>query len=562
MFQRLNHRLGHHLLLLTISGLLFFPSLGKSRLWDVDEGNNVECGREMYESGDWIVPTFNYGLRTDKPALLYWAQMAAFRVAGVTELAGRLPSALSAVAAVLLTYEFGRRLFGAAAGLLASLILASTALFCAAAHFANPDALLNFLTVATFFIFWLGFDGTSRLWFVSAAVTSALAVLAKGPIGIVLPMAATFLFICKQRRWHLLLDHRLLYGGLAFAAVALPWYLWVSAETKGEFLRGFFLQHNFGRFISTMNHHNGPIYYYLLALLVGFAPWSAFLGFAFLARFFSRTTYQVDLQSAGDGPRTTAHGPRTKLQFLHCWIAVYVVFFSFSSTKLPNYILPIYPPLAMLIAYHLDRWRRGELKLPPWAIHVSLACLVLMGVALAVGFLAVGGVIGLPVRKARPLPALSGWALLGIVPILGAIGAWVCWRLRRPTAVLASLATAAILLAVSVATWAGTILDPYKAPWHLARLVAEHQTEREIRLATYAYFQPSLVYYCRREVVQFGTDEQVLEFLRYPVPVYLFVPERVWKRVSRRVAGPNRLLGRHYDLYRGCDILVVTNSSP
>src|SRR5262249_12258711 len=156
------------------------------------------------------------------------------------------------------------------------------------------------------------------------------------------------------------------------------------------------------------------------------------------------------------------------------------------STKLPNYILPIYPPLAMLTAYHLDGWRRGELQLPRWAIHVSLACLVLMGLALAVGFLALGGVVGLPVRKARPLPALSGWAILGIVPILGAVAAWACWRLQRPTAVLVSIAAAAILLAVSVATWAGVVLDEYKAPQDLARIVAEHQSEREIRIATYA----------------------------------------------------------------------------
>ena len=94
MFQRLNHRLGHHLLLLAVSAVLFLPNLGSATLWDVDEGNNVACSREMYESGDWIVPTFNYQLRVDKPALLYWLQLAAYRCFGINEFAARLPSSL------------------------------------------------------------------------------------------------------------------------------------------------------------------------------------------------------------------------------------------------------------------------------------------------------------------------------------------------------------------------------------------------------------------------------------------------------------------------------------
>src|SRR5262245_41676235 len=111
MARYLNGRAGHYLLLLVLAGGLFFPSLGTPSLWDIDEGHNVEATREMGESGNWIVPTFNFQLRVDKPALLYWLQLAAFRLVGVNELAGRLPSALAALAAVLLTYELGRRIF-------------------------------------------------------------------------------------------------------------------------------------------------------------------------------------------------------------------------------------------------------------------------------------------------------------------------------------------------------------------------------------------------------------------------------------------------------------------
>src|SRR5262245_66148600 len=92
-----------------LSGLLFFWNLGNPSLWDIDEGNNAEAAREMLASGDWIVPTFNYRLRSDKPVLLYWLQVAAYRVVGVNELAARLPSALAAALAILALYRLGQQ---------------------------------------------------------------------------------------------------------------------------------------------------------------------------------------------------------------------------------------------------------------------------------------------------------------------------------------------------------------------------------------------------------------------------------------------------------------------
>src|SRR5262245_51295217 len=146
MLRRLDHRVGHYLLLLTVAAATCCPNLGAPSLWDIDEGHNAEAAREMLASGNWIVPTFNFELRVDKPALLYWLQIAAYQTFGVNEFAARLPSALSGLLAVLLAYELGRAMFGAATGLLTGLVLASTILFAAAAHFANPDALLTACT--------------------------------------------------------------------------------------------------------------------------------------------------------------------------------------------------------------------------------------------------------------------------------------------------------------------------------------------------------------------------------------------------------------------------------
>src|SRR5437588_10611089 len=112
MLGLLRFRLAHYAVLMLLGGGLFFLNLGRPSLWDIDEGNNAEAAREMYESGNWIVPTFNYHLRTDKPALLYWLQIFAYQSFGVNEFSARLPSALAALAAILMTYELGRRMFG------------------------------------------------------------------------------------------------------------------------------------------------------------------------------------------------------------------------------------------------------------------------------------------------------------------------------------------------------------------------------------------------------------------------------------------------------------------
>src|SRR5436305_4856700 len=136
MFRRFDCRWGHWLLLATAWAVLCLPNLGAPSLWDIDEGNNSQCAREMLASGNWIVPTFNYEWRYDKPALLYWLQATAYRLFGVNEFAARLPSALAALGTLLVAYELGRRLFDATSALLAGLVLASAPLFCAAAHFA------------------------------------------------------------------------------------------------------------------------------------------------------------------------------------------------------------------------------------------------------------------------------------------------------------------------------------------------------------------------------------------------------------------------------------------
>ena len=236
------HRRGWHYALLIAAGTgMFLVNLGTPSLWDRDEGCNAACALEMLKSGDYIVPHFNSQLRVDKPALLYWLQVTAYKLFGVNEFSARLPSALAALLTLFLCYELGRSLFGKTTGLLAGLMICTTPLMCGAARFANPDALLHLFIVAMMFFFWQSQGAGVRSresgvrsresgvrrqggtwWFVALGAAGGLGLLAKGPVGVVLPGAALLIYCAWTRNWRAIFRPALVPAVLVCLAVALP----------------------------------------------------------------------------------------------------------------------------------------------------------------------------------------------------------------------------------------------------------------------------------------------------------------------------------------------------
>jgi 4-amino-4-deoxy-L-arabinose transferase-like glycosyltransferase len=531
--------------------LLCLPNLGGPSLWDIDEGNNAQCAREMRECGNYIVPTFNYKLRVDKPILLYWLQIAAYDVCGVNEFAARLPSALAALIALLILHDLGSRLFNHATGLLASVVLASSVAFCAAAHFANPDALLHLCILLTLWCFWRYREHPGGWWLVGAGAASGLGMLAKGPVALVLPLAITLSFLVWRRELRRLWDVRVLAASLAFLLVAAPWYVWVGVETKGEWLVGFFWKHNIERSLQSLENHRGPFYYYPLVLIAGLTPWSVFLGPTGWYCW-KRLRPCADLSAEGGDPRAAR-------QFLLCWVGVLFVFFTLVRTKLPNYILPAYPAVALLTASFLDDWRRGHVSLPAWVMPTSLSCLALIGAAVGVGLLVVGDATPWKALSGRGLPGLHMGAWIGAILAVGAACAWWCAQDERRRGFIACVAVAGIAFLSSLASWGAMAVDQFKAARPLADALPSNQLFREVRVGAFGYFQPSLVFYCRREIYCPESPVHIVDFLHSPLPVYLFVTADVWEQL-RVFAPPGfRLLARHGDLYNGREIFLVTN---
>lgn len=498
-------------LLVAVAALcVFFTSLGKPYLWDEDEPKNAECAREMREAGNWVVPQFNYALRTDKPILLYWLMLTSYELFGVNEFAARFWSATLAVGTCLLTYGIGRRLYGANAGLWSGLATAACVMFGVSGRAATPDSTLIFCTTLSMFAFvrYGGVErGTlSRSGYLALYAAAALAILAKGPVGIVLPGGVWGLFLlCRTqqdaenkstnlRGGHALMHTfaatfaprrlltvawslRPLTAILVLAALALPWYILVGIRTDGAWLAGFLGKHNVARFTGAMENHSGPIYYYLVAILVGFFPWSCFLGPA-LYRLVQR------LRSTEGEPTRSAD------TFIACWAGLYVLFFSLARTKLPSYVLPCYPALAVLVGAYLDEAVRRLATLPRFWYRAGLASPALVGVVLAVG---------LPIAAAYSFPQLAWLGWIGAPLIVGGAASVVAERRGWNVSAPAWFAVTAVAFVTTLHAWAAArISQDATSPQLVA--AARAATGASPRLIGFRHFEPTLAFYAQSQV--------------------------------------------------------------
>lgn len=530
--------------LLAVVALLTLPNLGATSLWDVDEGVNAQAAREMRDADTWIVPTFNYQLRTAKPVFLYWLQRASYSAFGVSEWSARLPSVLAGWLAVLLTYELARRMFDRGTALLGGIVLASVLQFGMLAHAATPDATLLAFTLLAHLAFWSGHANGSRRWFVPMAIACGFATLTKGPVGVVMPGLVVFSYFAWNRELGRLLDRRLLLGFGAFLLVAGPWYALVATETRGEWVKAFLSNENVGRFLHPMDGHSGGVWFYPVAILAMFAPWTAFIG---ATLWYGVKGTRAERPVATEGPTGAVRAHR----FLVCWIVAYLVVFSAAATKLPNYILPLYPALAILTARFLMLWREGTLAVPRWLMPGGAVALAIVGVVFA----------GVLVYGDREFPGLGPWAAIGLVLVGGAAVMARCLRRDDRQGFLTAIAVASVaFLGLAVAFPPG-VVDRQNAPRELVRAAGLADAGRDLRVATLKWFEPSVVFYTNREVATLPSADAAIEFLAVPTPSYLFVPARVWEDLAGRVATPHRVVARHFDFLKKCEVIVVVNEA-
>lgn len=324
------------LILLLLSLTLFFFHLGTRPLWDIDEGMHAATSKEMVLSGDWITPQLNGENFYDKPVLFTWLAAISFLVFGFTEFAARLPAAMLGLGCVLATYLFGRWIFSRVIGFLGAVILATTVEFIILSRVVVHDiALVFFVTLALFF-FYMGFsrERQRKTYLLLFYVSAGFAVLAKGPIGVLLPSLVIGLFLMVRRKLSFLKAMEIGWGIPVFLAIAAPWYILVSLNNK-DYAGYFFIQQNLMNFISLSQEvtHPKPVYFYVYILLGGFFPWSLFLPLAIIRAI-----------------REGLKGVSDSTLFLLVWLGAIFLFFSGASSKLAPYILPVFPAASLLVA--------------------------------------------------------------------------------------------------------------------------------------------------------------------------------------------------------------------
>ncbi|HMP03837.1 MAG TPA: glycosyltransferase family 39 protein [Gemmatales bacterium] len=552
--------------LVIVLGLAWFlPGLGGFALWEEDEAHNAGCTQEMIAADTWVVPTFNYVLRPDKPALLYWLQRSAFAVVGPSELGARLPSALASLCTLLLTYEIGRRWANRTTGLAAALMLGTMLMFGVLSKAATPDGLFIAAITACMatYLFSLG-RGSSR-WLVLYGLTAGLAILAKGPAGLFLPTGIIGLHLIWQRELKQLWSRHLLTGLLLLIAVALPWYLAVGIETRFQFWQGFFGQHNVGRFLNPMEGHGGGWWLQPLLMLATTAPWSAFLIWLWWGKPLSPdpvSTNGGDRLETGRAWLRPATGTDAVTRLLGLWLVAWVLFFSLAATKLPNYLVPAFVPLALLLGRVLSGWRQGTVTLPAWAVRGALTCFAGIGIAVTAGFVVASGLGDPAFLRNRQAPALLPLAWIGMLLTLGGLLAWRSWAAGQMRVATNWLAGSAAMFTLFLALLVPMALDEARAPKVLSQALNEQQVERDILLGCHGRYLPSMVFYTRHHLRRSLSDDEAVVLLQAPVQVFLVIGARDWQRLADRAPEALRIAAAHYDLKAGQELLLITNRPP
>ena len=409
--------------ILAASAFAYFFGLGQLGFLGPDEPRYAEVAREMFVGGDYISTHLCGCLWFEKPVLLYWMSAISYRFFGVNELAARLPSAVAAIATVALVFYALRRLSLPRIAVSSALVLATSGIFIAYARVANPDMLLTAgITAAVLAGFFATkTSGRTRLiWTVLAFFFMGLGMLAKGLVGVVLVIAILGIYLALTRQFDLIRWRDCLLGFVVFIAAAGTWYIPVTMRHGWAFIEEFFIRHHFQRFTTNEFGHPQPVYFFLIVAIAGAAPWTFFL-----------IPAAVRLWSLR--PRIDQRDSLLALAWV--WVAVPLIFFSLSESKLPGYILPIAPALAVIVGAEVERLWNGDrartLTIAKWATALALP----------------GMCAGFMVYLHRESVSLSGWRmLLEFLPLAVALVSVVALAMKKRLAFITGVAGVVLTL--------------------------------------------------------------------------------------------------------------------
>jgi len=456
----------------------------------------------MFLKNQWLVPTINGNLYTDKPILYFWLALIGAKMFGaVNEWTVRLPAAIGGVGFVMATYLIGRDLISSRrVGFLSAVILATAMRVLWEARWAHVDTLFCALfAFAMYFgaraVFCKARPGETLLLYVFIA----LATLTKGLIGVVLPGLILGGFILVRRDWSLINRLKLHWGVPIFFVFAVPWFYIVNHLTDGKWLADFIYIHHIQRYTAGAGHRQ-PFYYYLTTLPLDFLPWTVFMLPALLA-------YRP-LRFKCDDP---------VVQFFGVWFLAVFLFFSVSNTKRDLYLLPLFPSMAVFLGVYFDDLIQN--KIAQNSIYRRFTgCFF--------GLIAITGLCAPAVAWFYYRDALTAVVSVS-VPLLiaGVVAIVYVWHLRPLNVAAVTTALMAVTV-ICTSIWLMPYLESFKSPRSFSNQVRQI-VPPPTPVYVYADTMNDFNYYTGREIIPVLSDASALDrLLRGNEDAYLIIKER------------------------------------
>ncbi len=466
-------------IIIAIAVFLSLFRLGTPKLFDVDEAVFSEATREMVISHDWITPTYNGENRYDKPIFFYWLMAASYRVFGINEFGARFPSAFAAIMMICFIFLSVRRFRGLEEAQYAALAGALSVYYIVYSRAAVTDMTLTLTISLSLFSYYLATaeHTGNRKYLYGFYLFSALAFLTKGLVGILFPFGIAIVYEGITGGLPSIKRVFSLKGIILFTAVAAPWYLAEVSVNGREFIEQFFIKHHFRRFTDVISGHRGPIYYYLVVIIIGLFPWISFLPAGIRGSLKEKDPFHL---------------------FALVWLVFVFLFFSLSTTKLPNYILPALPPALVLMAAGMsernNNWRR-----------YSFAAMGILSLAVAVALIIVGQkyLPKIGVADARwPMIAASAVFLSGAFCIYCAFSKR---NLYYFLAVFMSVFFSALLVgALPLAS------DYLQGTLYKYSLYAKERLRRDEKIIVFGINNPSIAFYSERRLIGANSKEELI----------------------------------------------------
>jgi 4-amino-4-deoxy-L-arabinose transferase-like glycosyltransferase len=488
-----------------LGAVLFLPFLGNHDLWNPDEPRYATVAREMLERGDLLVPYFNGEVYAHKPPLYFWAiQLASLPSGTVDEIAARLPSALTAIGTLLLAFGIGRRLFDRRAAWIAVAVLATSARILWQGRVGQIDMLLTFVVTLAMYCWLRGWlerrAGMFRLFFVACG----LAVLAKGPAGLLPPLLSVLVFLVLVRDGEAVRRMQIGRGLLISAAVVAAWLVPATLSAGVEYAQELVFKQAIGRYADPW-HHVRPWYYYLAVLPGDFFPWSTLLPTALVV-----------------GWRRVRGPARTGWLWALAWVGVTLAFFSLSPGKRSIYVLTMYPGLALLVASALRelalRWPRDRRALL-WPVGLLAGMLLALTAGVPLRFAELPGLV--------PLGSAFVWALAGLLALLtvATFAAWIALLRGQVGAAVTRMAAGMAAFGLVLSGVALPRVDPFKSARGLSEELRSRIGAGEV-WGIQRHADAPFIFYTGLHAEVLPTDDDVRAFAARPGRVWLISEQR------------------------------------